>query len=153
MIPFDITEAKRRLDMLTEFGIDMYLQPEHEARVGQENIPLWISDFGYSQQGLSWLVEKRKKWYGNKVIPPLAVGDRVAVLGGTDGGGIGIVTEIKGDDMYYTIFSPNVVYRKPAKSIVWNDQNWRWETSGLGMMRKLEQVALVKRQNYREVVS
>jgi hypothetical protein len=139
MIPFDITEAKRRLDMLTEFGIDIYLQPEREARVGQENIPLWIKDFGYSQQGLSWLVEKRKQWYGNKVIPPLAVGDRVAVLGGTDGGGIGVVTEITGDDMYCTMFSLNVVYRKPVKEVLWNEKNWRWETSRLGFTRKLEQ--------------
>ncbi len=139
MIPFDMTEAKRRLDMLTEFDVDIYLQPDREARVGQERIPLWVKDFGYSQQGLSWLVEKRKQWYGNKVIPPLAVGDRVAVLGDLNGGGIGIVTEIKGDDMYYTMFSPNVVYRKPVKEVLWDEKNWRWETSGLGFMRKLEQ--------------
>jgi hypothetical protein len=138
MIPFRLDEAKQRIDMLTEFGIDIYLQPEREARVGQENIPLWVSDFGYSQQGLSWLVEKRKQWYGNKVIPPLAVGDRVAVLGGMDGGGIGVVTEIKGDDTYYTMFSPNVVYHKKVKAVVWNERNWRWETNGTGSMRKLE---------------
>jgi hypothetical protein len=138
MIPFGITEAKRRLDMLTEFGVDIYLQQEKEAQVGQERIPLWINDYGYSQQGLSWLVEKRKQWYANNVIPPLALGDRVAVRGGIDGGGIGVVTEIKGDDMYYTMFSLNVVYRKPVKEVLWNEKNWRWETSGLGFMRKLQ---------------
>jgi len=136
MIPLEIAEAKRRLDMLTEFGVDIYLQPGRDAHVGQENVPLWINDFGYSQQGLSWLVEKRKEWYGSKIIP-LAVGDRVAVMG--NGGGIGIVTEIEGDHMYYTMFSPDTMYRKPVKSVVWNEKNWRWETSGLGYMRKLEQ--------------
>jgi hypothetical protein len=139
MIPFDITEAKRRLDLLTEFGIDIWLQPEREARVGQENIPLWISDFGYSQQGLSWLIEKRKEWYTHKSAHTVAKGDRVAALGGMDGGGIGAVMEIKGDDMYYTMFRPNVVYRKPVKEVLWNEKNWRWETSGLSFMRKLEQ--------------
>jgi hypothetical protein len=139
MIPFDITEAKRRLDMLTEFGIDIYLQPEREARVSQENIPLWISDFGYSQQGLSWLIEKRREWYTHKSTHTLAKGDRIAALGGIDGGGIGVVTEIRGDDMYYTMFRPNVVYRKPVKEVLWNEKNWRWETSGLGFMRKVEQ--------------
>lgn len=138
MIPFDITEAKRRLDMLTEFGVDIYLQPERDARVGQENIPLWVKDFGYSQQGLSWLVEKRKQWYGNKVIPPLAVGDRVAVLGGMDGGGIGVVKEINGDEMHYALFSPDVIYHKKVKDVQWNERNWRWETTGAGAMRKLE---------------
>jgi hypothetical protein len=139
MIPLDITEAKRRLDMLTEFGIDIWLQPEREARVGQEKIPLWISDFGYSQQGLSWLIEKRKEWYTHKSAHTLAKGDRIAALGGMDGGGIGVVTEIKGDDVYYTMFRLNVVYRKPVKEVLWNEKNWRWETSGLGFMRKLEQ--------------
>jgi hypothetical protein len=138
MIPFDITEAKRRLDMLAEFGIDIYLQPEREARVGQENIPLWISDFGYSQQGLSWLIEKRKEWSTHKSAHTPAKGDRIAALGGMDGGGIGVVTEIKGDDMYYTMFKLNVVYRKPVKEVLWNEKNWRWETSGLGFMRKLQ---------------
>ncbi|MGC1619222.1 MAG: hypothetical protein WA765_12105 [Candidatus Acidiferrum sp.] len=139
MIPFDITEAKRRFDMLTEFDVDVYLQPDREARVGQERIPLWVKDFGYSQQGLSWLVEKRKQWYGNKVIPPLAVGDRVAVLGGANGGGIGIVTKIVGDEVYYTMFTLNVVYRKKVKDVKWNEKNWRWETTGTGVMRKLGQ--------------
>ncbi len=139
MIPFDMTEAKRRLDMLTEFDVDIYLQPDREARVGQERIPLWVKDFGYSQQGLSWLVEKRKQWYGNKVIPPLAVGDRVAVFSDVNGGGIGIVAKIEGDDVLYTLFSQDMIYRKAAKGIVWNEKNWRWETSGLGFMRKLEQ--------------
>jgi len=139
MIPFDITEAKRRLDALTEFDVDIYLQPEREARVGQERIPLWMRDYGYSQQGLSWLVEKRKQWYGNKVIPPLAVGDRIAVFSEVDDGGIGVVREIDGDEIYYTLFSLNVVYRKKVTDVVWNERNWRWETSGLGFMRKLEQ--------------
>jgi len=136
MIPFDMTEAKRRLDMLAEFGVDIFLQPERNAHVGQENVPLWINDFGYSQQGLSFLVEKRKEWYGNKNVPPIAVGDRVAVMG--NGGGIGIVKEIVGSDVFYTMFSADTLYRKDVETIKWNEKNWRWETTGTGYMRKLE---------------
>jgi len=33
-----------------------------------------------------------------------------------------------------------VIYRKPVKEVLWNEKNWRWETSGLGFMSKLEQV-------------
>jgi hypothetical protein len=32
-----------------------------------------------------------------------------------------------------------VIYRKKIKDVVWNERNWRWETSGLGCMRQLEQ--------------
>jgi hypothetical protein len=38
--------------------------------------------------------------------------------------------------MYYTLFSPNVIYNKKIKEVVWNERNWRWETSGLGSMRR-----------------
>jgi hypothetical protein len=140
MIPFDITEAKRRLDMLTEFDVDSYLQPDREARVGQERIPLWIRDYGYSQRGISFLIEQRQKWYfAEKAVQTLAVGDRIAVFSGMNGSGIGVVREIDSDQIYYTLFSLNVVFRKKVKDVVWNEWNWRWETSGLGFMRKLEQ--------------
>ena len=153
MIPFRLNEAKMRLNTLTEFGVDIHLQPETEAQVGQERIPLWMPDYGYTTQGLSWLVEKRAKWYEEhpRTLPVLAVGDRVAVFGTTSG--IGIVKEIVGDDMVYTMFAPDKVYRKPVKSVQWNERNWRWETNGTGSMRKLEQLSLVERRNYREGVS
>jgi hypothetical protein len=41
--------------------------------------------------------------------------------------------------MYYTLFRPNVIYHKKVKDVVWNEQNWRWETTGTGFLRKLEQ--------------
>ena len=40
------------------------------------------------------------------------------------GGGIGIVAEIKGGDMYYTMFNPNVIYHKKLKDVRWNERNW-----------------------------
>jgi hypothetical protein len=139
MIPFDMTEAQKRLATLVEFDVDIYLQMEREARVGQEKVPLWVKDYGYSQQALSLLVEKRGKWYLNpKNVQPLAVGDRIAVFCDANGGGIGVVREIDGDDMYYTMFTLNVVYHKKVKDVVWNERNWRWETNGTGFLRKLE---------------
>lgn len=140
MIPFDMTEAQNRLKALTEFDVDIYLQMEREARVGQEKIPLWIRDYGYSQQGLSLLIEKRKKWYKESHgAHTLMVGDRVAVFENFSSGGIGIVMKIKNGDMYYRMFSPNVIYRKPVCEVLWNEKNWRWETTGKGAMRELEQ--------------
>jgi hypothetical protein len=141
MIPYRFDEAQERLNKLTEFGVDIYLQPENEARVGQDKIPLWISDYGYSQQGIEFLVEKRNKWHsGEKAVHTLAVGDRLAVFSFMgNSSGIGVVKEIDGEEMHYTMFAPNVIYHKKVKDAVWNDRNWRWETTGLGMMRKIEQ--------------
>jgi hypothetical protein len=140
MVPIKVEEAQERLAKLVEFDVDIYLQPEREARVGQEKIPLWVRDYGYSQQGISFLIEKRQKWYsGEKVVHTLAVGDRVAVFSDVNDGGIGLVKEIDGNETYYTLFSPNVIYHKKVKDVLWNERNWRWETSGLGFMRKLEQ--------------
>lgn len=139
MIPFRFDEAQQRLQTLVEFGVDIWLQPEREARVGQEQIPFWIRDYGYSQQGISYLVEKRQKWYsGEKAVHTLAVGDRIAVFSDVNSGGIGVVREINGDEVYYTLFSTNVVFRKKVKDVVWEERNWRWETTGLGFMRKLK---------------
>lgn len=133
MVPLDMTDAKSRLDSLAEFGVDIYLQPDTEVTLKSEKIPLWMPDYGYTAQGLSWLIEKRAKWYAEKADPILKVGDRVAVYGSTNG--IGIVKEIVGDDMLYTMFAPDKIYRKPVKSIKFDKRNWRWETTGVGLVR------------------
>jgi hypothetical protein len=138
MIPFRFDEAQKHLAKLVEFDVDIYLQPEREACAGQERIPLWIRDYGYSQQGISFLVENRLKWYsGEKAVHTLEVGDRIAVFSDVSGG-IGVVREIDGDEMYYTMFSLNVVFHKKIKEVVWDERNWRWETTGVGSIRKLE---------------
>lgn len=138
MIPVRADEAQQRLAMLTEFDVDVYLQPKREACVGQERIPLWIREFGYTQQGISLLIERWQRCNSTKIVhAPLTVGDRVAVFSNANGGGIGVIKEISGDDIYYTLFSPNVIYHKKIKDVVWNERNWRWETNGLGSMRKL----------------
>ncbi len=138
MIPVRADQAQERLAKLVEFDVDIYLQPEREARVGQEKILLWTKDYGYSQQGISFLIERWKTWDSKKVVLKITVGDRVAVFSEINGGGIAIVVEIVGDEVCYAFFNANVVYRKKVKDVIWNERNWRWETSGLGMMRKLE---------------
>ena len=138
MVPFDMAEAQKRLAMLTEFDVDICLQTDKVATVGSEKIPLWLRDYGYSQQALWLLVEKRKKWYAEHPLRrTLAVGDRVAVFDLATGGGIGVVTEIANGAMCYTMFSPSAIYRKPLSEVAWSEKNWRWETSGAGSMRKL----------------
>lgn len=140
MIPFDMAEAQCRLDQLTEFGVDIYIQKEREAHIGQEKLPLYIQEYGYSAQGLEYLVEKRQRWYSGEgqFIPELKVGDRLAVYTTlASGSGIGIIHEIKGGDVYYKLFAPDVIYHKPVKDLKWSQRNWRWETTGLGASRSI----------------
>lgn len=138
MIPFRADEAQMRLKALTEFEVEIHIQPERDARVGQQTIPLWIKDYGYSAQGTEFLIERWQKWGTTKIEPTLVVGDRLAVFSNVNGGGIGVVTQIDGDDVYYTLFNADVIYHKKVKDVVWNERNWRWETHGTGYMRKLE---------------
>ena len=140
MIPFEMAEAQRRLDQLVEFGVDIYIQKERDARVGQEKLPLYIQDYGYSAQGLSYLVEKRQRWYNGEgqFIPELKVGDRLAVYTTlASGSGIGVISEIRDGEVYYSLFNPDVIYHKPVKDLKWSAQNWRWETTGLGASRSI----------------
>jgi len=139
MIPYRFDEAQERLKALVEFDVDIFLQTEREARVGQTNIPLWVRDYGYTRQGVEFLVEKRQKWYsGEKATHTLKVGDRLAVFSDLNGGGIGVVIEVSSEEVFYTLFNANVVYHKKVKDVIWNERNWRWETTGTGYMRKLE---------------
>lgn len=137
MVPYKVEEAQKRLAMLVEFDVDIYIQSEREARVGQQTIPLWMPGYGYSAQGTEFLIERWKKWNDTKIVRTLAVGDCIAVFSDVNGGGIGVVKEIRGDNVYFTLFRPNDVYYKRLKDIVWNEQNWRWEVSGLVSMGKL----------------
>jgi hypothetical protein len=75
MVPFRFDEAQERLKSLVEFNVDIYLQPERAARVVQERIPPWIRDYGDSQQGISFLIEKRQKgWFGERAQHMLDMG-------------------------------------------------------------------------------
>jgi hypothetical protein len=89
-------------------------------------------------------IERWKKWDSTKIKhAPLAVGDGVAVFSHFNVSGIGVVREIGGEEMYYMLFSPNVIYHKKIKDVRWNERNWRWETNGTDSMRKLEPLSLV----------
>ncbi|MGH9739250.1 MAG: hypothetical protein ACRD4X_11800 [Candidatus Acidiferrales bacterium] len=137
MVSYSAAEAQQRLATLVEFDVDIYLQPERATKVGQQTIPLWMRHYGYCAQGTEFLVERWRQWNSKKIVRTLGVGDRLAVFSDFNGGGIGVVKEIRGDDVYFTLFSPRDMFYTRLKDIVWNERNWRWEASGLGSPRKL----------------
>ncbi|HVB85625.1 MAG TPA: hypothetical protein VNK23_03040 [Candidatus Dormibacteraeota bacterium] len=74
MIPYRFDEAQERLKALIEFEVDICLQQERSACVGQRRIPLWVAEYGFIQQGTSFLIEKRQKWHsGARAVHSLAV--------------------------------------------------------------------------------
>lgn len=77
-LPFNFVDIQERLKTLIEFDVDIYVQKDRTPSLTGEKIPLWAKDYGYSQQGISFLIEKRKKWYDeNSKTHTLAVGHRV----------------------------------------------------------------------------
>lgn len=61
VIPVKVEEAQKHIAKLTAYDVDIHIQPAREAKVGQQTIPLWIRDYGYTNQGISFLVERWKK--------------------------------------------------------------------------------------------
>jgi hypothetical protein len=133
MLPFTVAEIQRRLESLIKYDCDIYLQKDLLPSRDGEKIPLWMKDYGYSQQGIGYLIEQASaRQNENIIVKGLQVGDRVCVLG--DDGGIGIVKMINDREFHYTLFNPNVFYRKRIKDVKWSDRNWRWETTGRGFV-------------------
>lgn len=135
MLPFQLHEIQRRMESLIAFDCDIYLQGDKIPSRDGLKVPFWIKDFGYSQQGIDFLLNQAQIRQAQNVrIQGLVVGDRVCVLG--DKGGIGIVKKIDGTDFYYSLFN-NMIYRKRIKDVKWCEKTWRWETTGLGVSTRL----------------
>lgn len=136
MLPFTVAEIQKRLCSLIEYNCDIYLQKDKVPSRDGVKVPLWVKDYGYSQQGISFLIDQAQSRQSESAkIRNLAVDDRVCVLG--DKGGIGIVKKIEDKEFYYTLFNPNIIYRKRIRDVKWVDGNWRWETTGLGVSTRL----------------
>ncbi len=136
MLPWGMAEMDERLKQLTAFDVDIYLQVSETPQVGGEKIPLWVKDFGYSQQGLSHLVDERKKWYSSRPsVRSVEVGDRVAIIPNDRPlpCGIAIASMAHGDDVFLWLFAKHL-YRVPRKSIKWSQRNWRWEVPNDGLV-------------------
>lgn len=131
-LPYTVVEIQKRLASLVEYNCDIFLQVDKVPSRDGKKIPLWVKDYGYSQQGIGYLIDQAqvRQSEHHALVRGLAVDDRVCVLG--DKGGIGIVQKIENGEFYYTLFSPNVVHRKRVKDVKWSNRNWRWETTGLG---------------------
>jgi hypothetical protein len=49
--------VEERLKTLIAFNVDIYVSKDSQPQAEIEKVPLWIKDFGYTQQGISLLLE------------------------------------------------------------------------------------------------
>jgi hypothetical protein len=136
MVPWGMAEMDERLKQLIAFDVDIYLQVEETPAVGGEKIPLWVKDYGYSQQGLAHLVDERKKWYSTRPkVRSVEIGDRVAIVPENKPlpCGISVASMSHGDDVFLWLFAKHL-YRVPRKNIKWSQRNWRWEVPNSGLV-------------------
>ena len=136
MLPWGMAEMDERLKQLIAFDVDIYLQVSETPVVGGEKIPLWVKDYGYSQQGIAHLCDERKKWYASRPkVRSVEIGDRVAIIPDKRPlpCGIAIASMSHGDDVFLWLFAKHL-YRVPRKNIKWSQRNWRWEVSNHGLV-------------------
>jgi|ERR1035437_1807508 hypothetical protein len=138
MVPFSMVEVDARFKSLIAFNVDIHLQASSTPTVGGATVPLWIKDFGWSQQGFAHLIDIRKKWYeSSPKCRKVEVGERLSVKDK----GIGIVRHIEGDNIFITLFTKQV-YRYERKQIEWSRDNWRWETAAPLVSRHIATIGI-----------
>ena len=132
MVPYSMQDVAQRLETLIAFNVDIYLQVKEEASPKGEKIPLWMKDYGWSQQGIAHLIDIRKSWYETRpAARQIAVGDRLHIKNK----GIGVVKNIFPSDGESLLIVKlwNFHSKFYEKNVKWSQKNWRWETAESGL--------------------
>ena len=123
------------MQTLIKFNVDIYIQGGKKPSPAAVNIPLWVKDYGWSQQGLSRLIELRQGWYLHQPKARNAeAGERIAVVNGESGtpsSGIGVIRSIDDKTVWFSLFGTRL-HSVPLKQVRWSDRNNRWETPTCG---------------------
>jgi hypothetical protein len=126
-VPFKMSEVESRLQTLMAYGADISIAGRRGGLAGAGgDVRLWSKESEGDMAGFDWLIEQRKKWYELRAQErTLKAGDRVAVLGK----GIGVVASADSDEVHVRMWN-KLTLRMPRKNIVWDRQNYRWESDG-----------------------
>ena len=133
MLTNDMRETESKMEALIAFNVDMFVATDNAAKPDIPKDPLWVKDYGYSAQGIDFLVRRIQQGYsfhGDRPDENPEVGERLCVLNK----GIGIVKQVTDKEVYITFYT-QAQYRIPRDRVAWNRQNNRWETDTLGFMR------------------
>jgi hypothetical protein len=133
MVPYSMQDVAQRLETLIAFNVDIYLQVKEEASPKGEKIPLWMKDYGWSQQGIAHLIDIRKSWYETRpAVRKIAVGDRLHIKNQ----GIGVVSKCAigvNGNILLIVKLWNFYVKFNEKNVKWSQKNWRWETAESGL--------------------
>jgi hypothetical protein len=122
-LPFTLKIILSRIQTLIAFGCDVSIV--HNGA----NIPVWRKESGLDADGLDFLIGMRTDWYArHKQERTLKRGDRLAILGR----GIALVEQVEAEQVHAVLWNRSVL-KIQRKSIVWDEQNMRWEANPLGM--------------------
>jgi hypothetical protein len=118
-LPFQQSHCETFLAGMTAYGVPVSL-----ACAGEEIIPLWDAERGYSAKGIDSVLTDLQKWYQNKVrILAPAVGDRISV----SGFGIGCIVAHIINTQHIHFLALNRYYRIAIKDVHYEPKNNRWE--------------------------
>jgi len=136
-IPCQLTKMETHLMPLLVYNVDIFVYRSDFNPEKLQNILLWSkATQNYTPEGIDFLVASRKKWYEYSILKKtVKVGDRISVLDV----GIGLVEKIEEVGNHVDAVIINLFNRTKLavalEGIVWNEQNYRWETEGKGYYR------------------
>lgn len=131
-MPHQVKEVMTRLETLTRYNVDMFIQPEW----GQREL-LWSKETGFNNRAFETkafdeLVHRGARWYMFKERERIMVpGETLTILGM----GIGIIqqVDIVKCEIHVAMFNRQI-HKIAASCISFNQQNYRWESTSSGII-------------------
>lgn len=126
MIPSRVDAAEARLTQLALYNVDVFLtESRFENENSQTRIPIWRKDYGWVEDGQSYLLDLCSAKYGNREDAMIRQGTRVAIKGK----GIGTVVKFdyKPEPTIWICLFNRVIYKARRRDVVWHEGNYRWE--------------------------
>jgi len=118
-LPVALAHIHTRLQALTPYGRDIFIV--HNAA----SIALWRQNSGFEAEGLDLLMRRGQHWYDRRKLERTPRrGDRIAIFGL----GMAVAEDVNGDQVNVRV-GDHDIFRVGSKTVVWNQQNLRWEVN------------------------
>jgi len=134
MLTNDMRETESKMEALIAFNVDIFVATDNAAKPDVPKVPLWVRDYGYSAQGIDFLVKRIQQGYsfnGDRADENPEVGERVCILNK----GISVVTRVTDKEVHVQLYTLQV-HCIAREHIAWNRQNNRWESDSSGYLRQ-----------------
>jgi|SRR5208282_2203829 len=139
MLTADMCETERKMKGLIAFDVDIFVQAGNKNTPDTKKIPLWVKDFGYSAQGISFLATCIQRIYSFKDDRPEdlpEIGERLCITNK----GISVVKMATEKEVTVILYNQTVC-RIPRDRVTWSRENNRWESDTTGVSTSLSRAA------------